>query len=209
MQTSSRYFVSHYFQKSKNFLFPLITKSKQAGIINTFLFAYRIEDDILNNIIFCEIKKGTSLNEDLDGFVKEVYETEDDSFIYKIDIASLGDAQISQFLSGSYSEYSESAKNKILFYFQWTKSPGGVVYTPAEIKAITRKDFNPHYYTLLYPSEFKKSVAQEMHADLDLFDTEEEALEIISDMKELCELYNYEKETYKKPLKLKQDKLTL
>lgn len=209
MQTAGRYCVTNYFQKSTNFLFPLIAKSKQEGVSDTFLFADGIEDDIVNNIIFCEIEKETSINKDLEEFVKEVYETEDDTFLYKIDIASLGDAQVNQFLSGSYSEYSEEAKKKILFYFQWTKSPGGVVYTPTEVKAIDKKDFNPHYHVLLYPKEFKINVAQDMHTELDLFDTKEEALEIIRDMKELCEIYNYEKETYKKPLRVKHAELPL
>lgn len=189
---SSHYYIISYFQKSLHLLLPLITKKQQEGVIDTFLFANELDENILDYLIICEIKKGVELNEELQKYLTCTYETENDTDLFIFDMSHISD-EVDKFLMGQYSEYNKESKDNVLIYHKWESK--GRPYTVQEIKKNTQKSAI-HFYVILYPNEFKENVAEDMVNEYNLFSTKEEALAVLKEMKELFPSYDEQKETY-------------
>lgn len=195
----NKYFISDYFQKSKHFLFPLITEKEQEGLLNTYLFADYLKEDIVDYFLLCEIEKDTELNMDLEKYLYTTYDTLDNTEVYVFDLSSLSE-EIDKFLTGSYSDYCKTSKNKILKYFGWKPNPEG-----AKTYREDDKNIYLHFYVILYPNDFRNEYSKGLFTakinGKTLFDTEEEVLKIVKDMKELCPIYDVVKETFTKQIK--------
>lgn len=198
MIKKSKYFITSYFQKSFNLLFPLISKERQEGIINTYLFAEQLDENILDYLLICEIKKGVELNKYLQRYLCSTYETDENTDVCIFDLNHISE-EVDKFLSGNYSEYTEESKKDILRYNNWEKQIGRnkVVITVKDIKEL-KFDSNVHFYVFLYPDDFRKEVAEDMVKEYDLYDTVAEAVKTIKGIKELCPIYDLDKETLNK-----------
>lgn len=193
----SKYFMTKYFQKSRNFLLPLISREAQEGLLNSYLFAEGLEENISEYFLICEIRKGCELNEDLARCLYSTYENEVGNDICLFDLSSVK-ADVDKFLDGRYSQYSVESKHKILRYFKWGKKvPSGAVMTVKEVKQL-KNDKELHFYVFLYPESFKEEVAEEMYSIYNIFSSYNEALQVLKEMKELCSPYDADKETLTK-----------
>ena len=188
----SHYYVMNYFQKSLHLLFPLITKKQQGGVINTFLFANELEENILEYVLICEMKKKVELNEELQKYLLCTYETEDNTDLLIFDVSHISN-EVDKFLMGQYSEYSQKSKDSILIYHKWDSK--GKALTVEQIKN-GKQTSDLHFYVILYPNDFKENVAEDMVNEYNLFNSKKEALSVLKEMKELFPTYDNEKETY-------------
>ena len=94
---------------------------------------------------------------------------------------------------GDYSDLSKERKAEILRYSGYKVNNNGEI--SGKLEDVKGK---VHYYTILNPEESKELIAKEMVEVHKMFDTEKEALNILKLMKEICEPYNKDKETFKK-----------
>lgn len=177
-----KYFTTNYFQKSKNFLFPLICSNKVQNV-ETYLMCDGIDEDITEYNLLCKCPKGEDMGEDFLKSVINVYEY--DKFdIYILDLTNWKE-DVESFLKGEYSKFSKEGRGKILKEFGYEQ------YPVKETKGYY------HFYVYFFPDKYKKEVAKELWEVHGLFNTYEEAYSVIKDMKELCQIYNSEKETLK------------
>jgi hypothetical protein len=191
----SKYFITDYFQKSKHFLFPLINKKVQEGLINTYLLADNIKENINEYYLLCEIEKDVNLNEELEKYLYTTYETEDNTDLHVFDISSLAE-EVEKFLTGSYSEYNITSKDKILKYHNWNTSVDNVK------KVFPNSNTHLHFYVSLYPDKFKKEYSEGLYnAELFHWDNKQEVLNVVKTMKELCPIYDVVQETFTKQIK--------
>lgn len=203
MMNSKEYFVEGYIPKSRDFLFPLISKKNnrefQKNVLGTYLFAEDLQEkNIINYYLLCEIVKNTELDEGLKKYLKEVYLTEDDT---ELCIFCMKDFKntIDMFLAGSYSEYDEKDKKIVLESYGFTKTDK-TAYTPEDVKKENFKGVNKYLYVVFYPNKFRKEIAEYYSNCKNLFDNEKEALSVLKEVKEFCQIYDLEKETYVKKL---------
>ena len=202
--TKNKYIMTEYFQKSLNLLFPILTENKQEGVINTYLFAEHLKEDIIDYYLLCEMDKSIDLVQDLQDLLYASYDIdgEENTELCIFDISSK-EIEVDKFLKGSYSEYSQESKRKILCYYSWC------FFNPTlnrkEIIPIERvkqlKEANPKFYTFLYPNDFKKEIAIEMTDNLKLYDKKQECLKVLNQIKEFALPYDVELETFKKKIK--------
>lgn len=188
----SHYYVMSYFQKSLHLLFPLITKKQQEGVINTFLFANELEEDILEYVLICEMKKKVEINEELQKYLLCTYETEDNTDLLIFDMSHISD-EVDKFLMGQYSQYNQTSKDSILIHHKWEYR--GKPLSVEEIKK-NKQTSALHFYVILYPDDFKENVAEDMVYEYNLYNSKHEALSVLKEMKELFPTYDNEKETY-------------
>ena len=193
----SHYYVISYFQKSLHLLFPLITKQQQEGVINTFLFANELDENILDYFLICEMEKDVELNEDLQKCLSCTYETENNTDLFIFDMSHISD-EVDKFLMGQYSQYNKESKESVLIYHKWDYK--GKVYTVEQIKK-NKQNSALHFYVILYPDDFKENVADDMVNEYNLYNSKEEALSVLKEMKELFPTYSEEKETYTNKIK--------
>lgn len=194
---SSHYYVISYFQKSLHLLLPLITKKQQEGVINTFLFANELDENILDYLLICEIEKGVELNEELQKYLTCTYETENNTDLFIFDLSHISN-EVDKFLLGHYSKYNKKSKDNVLLYHKWDIR--GVPPTVESIKK-NKQNSAPHFYVILYPNEFKENVAEDMANEFNFYETKEEALKVLNEMKELFPAFDEEQETYTNKIK--------
>jgi len=191
----SKYFITDYFQKSKHFLFPLINKKTQEGLIDTFLLADHVKENINEYYLLCEIEKDVELNGDLEKYLYTTYETEDNTELHIFDISSLSE-EVEKFLAGAYSEYTIDSKNRILKYHNWNVDVNNVK------KTFTDPNTHLHFYVTLYPEKFKQEYSEGLYnSNLLFFKNKDEVLNIVKTMKELCPIYDVVQETFTKQIK--------
>lgn len=193
----SKYLKIGYFQKSK-ILFAIIAVQKyyKDKLINTYLFSPHLDESILDYYLFVEFKEDVVLDEDLERYLYCSYNTEDDTKLYIFDMTDFKD-DIDKFLLGSYSEFSEQSKDKILHYFGYYSKDSRGKIIKCNVHALNGM---LHYYTFLYPDKCKEQIANDMNNSL--FASKGEALMILKGMKEICLPYDMEKETINKNLSI-------
>lgn len=178
-----------YFQKSRAVLFPL-TEIKNEFLSNTYLFSDEIEESILDGILLCNFSSDIQSDK-----VVSVYPLENDTYLYSIDISDYQE-DINKFLAGEYSKLSETAKEKVLqFYNVYYKSNGKLIKRTKD--QLIAGNQSIEMYSLLFPEECKKEIAKELVDINKLYDNYQEAYKVVKSMKELYPIYNLDKETLK------------
>ena len=163
-------------------------------LLETYLFANTMDESILDYYLFAEFEKGVILDEKILDYLYSHHITEDNTDLYIFDLTKFK-KDIDKFLLGEYSEISEQRKIDILKYNGYPlNSKGEVIGEIEELKG------QLHFYTILNPEKCKYLIANEMVNVHEMFDTKYEALRILKTMKEICEPYDQEKETYKKEI---------
>lgn len=196
-----RYIQEGYFQKSFKLLLPIFAKTEQLGIINTYLFADYIKEDIVDYFFLCELEKGTELNKHLQRVLYACYDIEgSDTELCIFNIYEYKD-DIEKFLNGQYSKFSKKAKEDILKYHKWTyphPSTKELIVVPI---SLIKKQQNTivFFYTILYPEDFRQEAAEDITRILN-FSNKEETLKILSSVKEFTSTYDLDKETFKKKI---------
>ena len=183
----SKYSISNYFQKSINFLFPLCAESKPKDIM-TYLFCDNIDEDIFSYHLIVKVNKGVEIQDK--EFLSNIYNVYNhtDFDLYTLDI-SKWEKDIDEFLKGNYSKFSKEGKKRILKFYGYLDSQG-------KLKDTNKINY-AHFFVYLYPEKFKEVVAEELVSVHKFFNTYEEALSVIKESKELCPLYDLDKETLK------------
>ena len=181
----SKYSISNYFQKSINFLFPLCADSKPKDIM-TYLFCDKIDEDIFSYYIIVKVNKGIEITDkEFLSNVSNVY-SQKDFDLYILDI-SKWEKDVNEFLKGNYSKFSKEVKHRILKFYGYIDHNG-------KLKDTNKINY-AHFFVYLYPEKYKEAVAEELVSVHKFFNTYEEALNVIKESKELCPIYDLEKET--------------
>ena len=193
----SKYFATFYMQKSKHFLFPLISDTVYRNdAIKSYLFCNELEESIKENFLILQVQKNLDIKDDLlNQYIVSVYE-KDKFDLYIIDLCHW-EEDIKKFLEGKYSQLSAAAKNRILKYFKYNKisikDKSLKFKTPEEIAASVNGTY--YFQVFLYPEEFKSYVIEEMVDVYELFDTYQEAERVFEEIGGFCPVYDEEKET--------------
>ena len=190
-----RYLKIKYFNKSK-LLFAFIAGKpywkNDKSLIETYLFANALEESILDYYLFAEFERGVELDDKIVEYLYAKYDTEDGTELYIFDLTNFKD-DVDKFLEGSYSELSQERKTEILKYNGYPiDKKGDIIGGTSSIKG------KLHFYSILNPEKCRDIIVNEMVTFHDIFNTKSEALNVLRVMKEICEPYNKDKETYKK-----------
>ena len=190
-----RYLKIKYFNKSK-MLFAFIAGKpywkNDKKIIETYLFANALDESILDYYLFAEFEDGVELDDKIIEYLYAKYKTEDGTELYIFDLTNFKD-DVDKFLSGSYSEFTQERKADVLRYHGYSLTKKGEI-----MGRIENVKGQLHFYSILNPEKTKDAIAEEMVKVHKMFDTKQEALGILQMMKEVCEPYNKDRETYKK-----------
>ncbi len=192
-----RYLKIKYFNKSK-MLFAFIAGKpywkNEKRLRQTYLFANTLDESILDYYLFAEFDEGVELDEKILQYLYAKYETEDKTELYIFDLTNFKD-DVDKFLEGSYSEFSKDRKSDVLRYNGYPiNKKGELIGKIKDMKGAL------HFYTILNPDNCKDEIAEEMVEVHQMFDTKNEALSVLRVMKEVCEPYDKDKETYKKEI---------
>lgn len=193
----NKYFNLNYYQKSFYYLYPLLgfKRSDLFTPINTYLKCSISELDIQenrllvlykhhNNDLFDKFEKEHIIN---NPFFESICYTEDGG-LYTFNMSLYTDT-VENFMRGEYTKIRNSDKQRILNYFGFKVSPE--LMAEGKIPII---EGSIYPMTTLYFSLFKSHFAKFLSETLDIYDTEEEALKIISDMKEVTPIFDSSKE---------------
>ena len=197
---TGKYIISDYFQKSKHFLFPLITSKQQEGLISTYLFADYLKEDIIDYYLICEIERNTDLNEDLEKLLYTSYDTVENTEVHIFDLTFVSE-EVNKFLAGAYSQYTIESKNKILQYYKWS----------TDVDAIKERhaadNTQLHFFVILFPEKFRDEYTTDLFnakiGGKSLFSSARDVHDVVRGMKELGAIYDLDKETFKKEIKNK------
>ncbi len=201
----NRYFRISYFQKSK-LLFAMIANDLKERydpfLVNTYLFSNNedIPEDINSYHLLVEFKNGVELSEDLKKLLLSVYSIEDDSAIHIFDVEAFK-SDIDKFMMGAYSMFSNESKYRIMYYYNiYPKNERGDII---KISSATLKAHKPgvlEVNAFFYPAEYKNEIASEMVGII--YEDKLQALEGLKDVQEIVAIYDKEKETFTKQIKI-------
>ncbi len=179
MNSTETYIFRKYYQKSLNYLFPLLGQEKEDAFrpTNTYLWWSGKESiETLDLIVHYEDKERSLF----DLFEKKVLMkspyldtcyTVEGGRVYIFSMAAFSDT-VSKFLHGKYSQFEEKVKKRILSYHG------------ATIDKVPRP--NRPFHTALYPELYWEQAAREIKYPV----------EDLKQVGELCSLYEKEKETF-------------
>ena len=185
----SKHYISKYFQKSTNFLVPLIlSNNKYIKNISSYLKSNVHDESIENYNLLIKLEKNIDINDtEFCEHILNIYDY--DSFnIYILDLSNYKET-VELFIKGKYSQFDDNIKKKILKFWKILKYNGDF-YKKNESN-------NIHYifYSFLFPKQYIEEVAKEMVNPHKLFENYEEALNTLKNTNELCPPYNKKKET--------------
>ena len=199
---TDRYFRKTYFQKSK-LLFGIISDLQMSDceeLIQTYLFSNEIEENVLDYYLLCEFSTEFKLSVKLENILTNIYQTVDNTFVYVFHLIDYKD-DVDKFLKGDYSNFSEESKNNIMFfYYIYPKSDTDeIIKIPTQILKDKKKG-SLQMHVFFNHKDYIEELSEEM-TDV-IYDSKEEAIHILKDMKEILEIYDRERETLNKKIKL-------
>lgn len=193
-----RYLKIGYFQKSR-ILFGLIagetyTATDKKLLLTTYLFADSLDESIIEYFLYAEFEAGVELDSKITQYLYASYKTEEGTELYIFDLTQFKD-DVEKFIDGQYSEFSKNAKRDILKFNKYPIGDDG---------KLTRKlddiKGNLFFYTIFNPIECREKIAEELYEINDICSSKEEAYKILKEMREICEPFNKDRETFKNKL---------